>query len=123
MNELAQQHCQPCRGGTPPLHRQEAEEMLKQLPDWSLNESATAISRLYRWRDFYQTMAFVNAVAWVAHQEDHHPSLEIGYNRCLVRFSTHAIDGLSRNDFICAAKVSALQTTEEPQGVCTIIHS
>jgi 4a-hydroxytetrahydrobiopterin dehydratase len=55
-------------------------------------------------------MAFVNAIAWMAHQENHHPDLEVGYNHCLVRYSTHAIAGLSENDFICAAKVDQLHT-------------
>jgi len=61
-------------------------------------------------RDYYQTIAFVNALAWVAHAEDHHPDIEAGYNRCLVRYSTHAIGGLSDNDFICAARIDALLT-------------
>jgi 4a-hydroxytetrahydrobiopterin dehydratase len=69
-----------------------------------------AIRREFRFKNFYETMAFVNAVAWISHREDHHPDLELGYNRCVVHYSTHAIGGLSENDFICAARVDALLT-------------
>jgi 4a-hydroxytetrahydrobiopterin dehydratase len=69
-----------------------------------------AIRREFRFKNFYETMAFVNAVAWISHREDHHPELELGYNRCVVHYSTHAIGGLSENDFICAARVDALLT-------------
>jgi 4a-hydroxytetrahydrobiopterin dehydratase len=69
-----------------------------------------AIRREFRFKNFYETMAFVNAVAWISHREDHHPDLELGYNRCVVHYSTHAISGLSENDFICAARVDALLT-------------
>ena len=67
-----------------------------------------ALQKRFDFPDFHQTMAFVNALAWIAHREDHHPDLEVGYQRCLVRFTTHAIGGLSDNDFICAARISAL---------------
>ena len=66
------------------------------------------ISKVYRFKDYYQTMAFVNATAWVSHREDHHPDMEVGYNQCRMRYHTHAINGLSENDFICAAKIDAL---------------
>ena len=66
------------------------------------------ISKRFSFKNFYKTMAFVNAVAWIANQENHHPDLEVGFNYCLVKYSTHAIDGLSKNDFICAAKVDAI---------------
>jgi pterin-4a-carbinolamine dehydratase len=67
-----------------------------------------SLERTWKFTDFHRTMAFVNAVAWIAHVEDHHPDLEVGYNRCRMRYTTHAIGGLSENDFICAAKVDAL---------------
>lgn len=76
--------------------------------DWSLSEDGKTIRRTCRFGNYYQTMAFVNALAWIAHAEDHHPDLEVGYNRCHIRFSTHAIGGLSENDFICAAKIDTL---------------
>jgi 4a-hydroxytetrahydrobiopterin dehydratase len=88
---------------------EEAGKLLARLhSDWSLNEAATEIRRDFRFKGFYRTMAFVNAVAWIASSEDHHPDLEVGWGHCLVRFSTHSIGGLSENDFICAAKVDGL---------------
>jgi 4a-hydroxytetrahydrobiopterin dehydratase len=90
---------------TPP----EARQFLAQLhDDWVLNDDATEIRRDFRFKGFNRTMGFVNAVAWIANSENHHPDLEVGWGHCLVRFSTHAIKGLSENDFICAAKVDAL---------------
>ncbi len=109
MSDLTTKRCKPCEGGVKPLTRDEAQGMLRQ--GWQLNE--TEISRTYKFKNYYETMAFVNAVAWIAHQEDHHPNLEVGYNRCLVRYFTHAIGGLSENDFICAAKVDALLAPPE----------
>ena len=80
--------------------------LLGQLKGWQLDNNA--ICKQYEFTDYYQTMAFVNAVAWMAHREDHHPDMRVGYNRCRVEYTTHAIGGLSENDFICAAKVDAL---------------
>ena len=109
MASLTEQKCAPCEGGVDPLSAEAANNLITQLDaDWSLNDNASEIARTYKFKNYYQTMAFVNALAWVAHGEDHHPDLEVGYNRCHVRYSTHAIGGLSRNDFICAAKIDAL---------------
>lgn len=109
MVELTQKRCRPCEGGTQPLDDETAESLLEQLnPDWELDAAKAAIERRFRFTNFHQTMAFVNAVAWIAHQEEHHPDMEVGYNRCIVRYSTHAIGGLSENDYICAAKIDAL---------------
>ncbi|MDH3713663.1 MAG: 4a-hydroxytetrahydrobiopterin dehydratase [Gammaproteobacteria bacterium] len=109
MNRLTEQKCVPCEGGVDPLPAEAAKNLMTQLDgDWSLNDSASEISRTCKFKNYYQTMAFVNALAWIAHAEDHHPDLEVGYNRCHVRYSTHAIGGLSQNDFICAAKIDAL---------------
>jgi 4a-hydroxytetrahydrobiopterin dehydratase len=77
-------------------------------PDWRLADDGSSLKRSFGFDDFYRTMAFVNAVAWIANAEDHHPDLEVGYNYCRITFSTHSIGGLSENDFICAAKVDAL---------------
>ena len=103
---LGQKSCQPCEGGVVPLSEQEIGRLLAQLGGWIY--SAGEIRKTYRFKDYYQTLAFVNASAWVGHREDHHPDLEVGFNQCKVRFSTHAINGLSENDFICAAKIDAL---------------
>jgi 4a-hydroxytetrahydrobiopterin dehydratase len=105
---LSARRCQPCQGGTPPLAKDRAEVLMQQLSGWELNEAATEISRTFRFKNYYETMAFVNAVAWVSHREDHHPDMEVSYNRCRVRYSTHSVGGLSENDFICAAKLDAL---------------
>jgi 4a-hydroxytetrahydrobiopterin dehydratase len=103
---LRNRHCRPCEGGTPPLAEAVIAEMLGRLAGWEC--AAGKIGRLYHFKNWCQTMAFVNAVAWVAHRENHHPDLEVGYNTCRVSYTTHAIGGLSENDFICAAKVEAL---------------
>ena len=108
--DLTAQKCHACEGGTPPLSPDEANDLLQQVDaDWQISSDGKWIRRELKFKNFYHTIAFVNAVAWIANKEDHHPDLEVGYNRCLVQFSTHAIGGLSRNDFICAAKVDALR--------------
>ena len=90
----------------PPLPAAEAESLLGQLHgDWRIAGDAKSLQRAYRFKDFYRTMSFVNAVAHVANLEDHHPDLQVGYDYCRITFTTHAIGGLSQNDFICAAKV------------------
>jgi 4a-hydroxytetrahydrobiopterin dehydratase len=110
-SDLLNKHCQACEGGVAPLNSEQARALLTEIHgDWKLNEAGDEISRGFKFKNYYQTIAFVNALAWVSHQEDHHPDLEVGYSRCLVRYSTHAIGGLSENDFICAAKIDALLT-------------
>jgi 4a-hydroxytetrahydrobiopterin dehydratase len=106
VSELAKGHCKPCEGGTPPLTDAEARTRLAQLTGWEIVNGE--ISKTYPFRNYYETMAFVNAVAWISHREDHHPDMAVGYNKCTVRYVTHAIGGLSENDFICAAKLDAL---------------
>jgi 4a-hydroxytetrahydrobiopterin dehydratase len=108
MTDLAERHCKPCEGGVDPLSPANARELLAKLDGWETNGSCTEISKSFRFKNFHRTMEFVNALAWIAHQEDHHPDLEVGYSRCRVRYSTHAIGGLSDNDFICAAKIDVL---------------
>jgi len=110
---MTHKHCTPCESGEPPLKKELALKHLEHTEGWEINEDATAISRTYRFNNYYQTLAFVNAVAWIAHQENHHPTLTVDYNRCHVLYSTHAIKGLSENDFICAAKVNALITASQ----------
>lgn len=110
MSDLAGKHCVPCEGGIQPLERAEAERLQKKnLADgWEISDDDKEIRKDFRFKGYYKTMAFVNAVAWIANAEGHHPDLEVGYNHCLVRYTTHAIDGLSENDFICAMKIDAL---------------
>lgn len=109
MNELTEKKCKPCEGGVAPLTRAEAEALAKQLsPEWVLSQEGPYLRRAFRFKNFYRTMSFVNALAHIANTEDHHPDLEIGYNYCRVQYTTHAIGGLSENDFICAAKIDRL---------------
>jgi len=80
--------------------------MLAKLSGWTLQDSE--IVKTYQFKNYWETMAFVNAAAWISHREDHHPDLLVGYKQCRVSYSTHAIGGLSHNDFICAAKLDSL---------------
>ena len=107
-DNLTEKKCAPCEGGTEPLDRGRAEELLSQIPGWQVDGDGKKIYRRFDFKGFYKTMAFINAMAWIANQEGHHPDFEAGYNFCLIHFTTHAIDGLSENDFICAAKINAL---------------
>jgi 4a-hydroxytetrahydrobiopterin dehydratase len=88
------------------LNSSEVSKRLKSLNGWALADGA--IARDFNFKNFYETMAFVNAVAFIANKEDHHPDMEVGYNKCRIEFSTHSVGGLSENDFICAAKVDQL---------------
>lgn len=106
MSDLAGRRCAPCEGETIPFTDAEAREMLGSLKGWIIEDNA--LVKLYPFTNYYQTMAFVNALAWISHREDHHPDLVVGYNKCRVEYRTHAIEGLSENDFICAAKCDAL---------------
>ena len=105
---LAQARCVPLRGSEHRLPPARIAELLPQVPGWELVEDGHAISRTFPFADYYETMAFVNALAFIAHAEDHHPDLGVHYDRTVVRYSTHDVGGLSENDFICAAKASAL---------------
>ncbi len=96
----------PCEGGVSPLGPEQVERLLQQLDGWEL--SGDTIQKTYRFKDYHQTIAFVNATAWVSHREGHHPDLDVGYEHCSIRYTTHAIGGLSENDFICAAKIDRL---------------
>jgi 4a-hydroxytetrahydrobiopterin dehydratase len=106
VTDLASGKCKPCEGGVAPLKEQEIRNLLKQLDGWT--HANGRIVKTYDFKDYYQTMAFVNAAAWISHREDHHPDTTVGYNRCRVEYVTHAIGGLSENDFICAAKLDKL---------------
>lgn len=106
MTSLAQQHCKPLEGKGP-MTTAEVDKHLAATTGWALADGA--IQKRFDFKDYHHTMAFVNALAWVAHVEDHHPDLLVSYNRCTVRYNTHSVGGISINDFICAAKVDALQ--------------
>jgi len=109
MTELDNKHCVPCEGGIPALTAEQAEKLMQNLHEsWELVDDGTAISRTFHFRNYYRTMAFVNTVAWVAHREDHHPDMAVAYGHCKVRYNTHAVGGLTENDFICARLVDQL---------------
>ncbi|MCL4722457.1 MAG: 4a-hydroxytetrahydrobiopterin dehydratase [Gammaproteobacteria bacterium] len=108
-SDLSTRRCRPCEGGVPPLPPDAVSGFLKALhPDWVLSTDGRWISRHFEFPGFARVMGFVNAVAWIAESEGHHPELEAGYGRCTVRWSTHAVNGLTENDFICAARVDRL---------------
>ncbi len=105
---LAQAHCIARRGVEHRLTGARVRELLPEVAGWELSEDGHALGKTFKFDDYYRTMAFVNALAFMAHREDHHPDLGVHYNRCTVRYSTHDVGGLSENDFICAAKADAL---------------
>ena len=110
---LVQAHCLPRRGCEHRLPEARIRELLPEVPGWELvvdavSSQGQALTRTFSFDDYYRTMAFVNALVFMAHREDHHPDLGVHYNRCVVRYSSHDVDGLSENDFICAAKADAL---------------
>jgi 4a-hydroxytetrahydrobiopterin dehydratase len=106
VSDLASGKCKPCEGGVEPLKEPEIRNLLQQVPGW--NYANGRIAKTYEFKNYHQTMAFVNAAAWISHREDHHPDLAVGYSKCRVEYWTHAINGLSVNDFICAAKLDRL---------------
>jgi len=108
MSDLVNKRCAACTADTPRVSPDQVTRLLADLPGYKADMLVGSISKVYEFSDFYETMAFVNAAAYIAHVEDHHPDLAVSYNRCAVTYSTHAIGGLSENDFICAAKIEAL---------------
>jgi 4a-hydroxytetrahydrobiopterin dehydratase len=108
-SDLHEQKCIACEGIGQALNLEQVEELKKQIDEsWEIREKNTQIMKTFQFKNYYQTMAFVNALAWIAHRENHHPDLQVSYNRCEVTWSTHALKGLSMNDFICAAKTDKL---------------
>ena len=110
-NTLTDKKCLPCEGGVLPLEISQIKALLKQLSGWEYFADADQIKYIQKkfiFKNYYHTIAFVNAVAYLAHRENHHPDLTVSYNHCIISYSTHAIKGLSENDFICAAKVEQL---------------
>lgn len=104
--DLGSRSCSACEGKSAALGAAQIESYLGQLPGWE--RRGKEILKAFHFKNYHETMAFVNATAWVSHRQDHHPDLEVGYNKCVVRYSTHSAGGLSENDFICAAKIEGL---------------
>lgn len=105
--DLTALRCKPLEGGES-MAMTEVDQHLRLLSGWTVVHGS--LQRIFAFDDYYRTLAFVNAVAWIAHAEDHHPDVSFSYNRATVRFNTHSVGGISINDFICAAKVDALLT-------------
>ena len=103
--------CKPLTNNEPPLSNETSELNLKQLDGgWVISSDGKSINRLFKFKNYYQTMAFVNASALISHRQDHHPDIRVSYNTCQIEYSTHSIGGLSDNDFICATKTDFLLT-------------
>ena len=106
---LLNKSCTPCQGGVPPLTPEEIEKLLMELGNgWALNESAHLYKK-YLFDDFIKAMAFANKVAELAEREAHHPDLKIAWGFCTIEIWTHKINGLTKSDFILAAKIEAIQ--------------
>lgn len=106
--DLANRHCQPCKGPQHALDTTQVTALLLQVPGWQLRDDGHAIVKDFKFADFRHTLEFINAVGFMANHEDHHPDIEAGYGHCQLLWSTHDVGGLSMNDFICAARVEAL---------------
>ena len=105
-DDLDKKHCVPCEGGVEPLDMAAAKQIAQAIdPAWSIADDATHIVREFKFSNYAKTISFVNAVAWIAEAEDHHPDLVVKYGSCRVQYSTHSIGGLAENDFICAKKI------------------
>ena len=106
--DLAQEHCVACEGGVPPLPPGEVQQMLGELTDWHLADDGRSIRRRFAFKGFLKAVEMANLAAWVGNKQNHHPDITFGYGYCEVAYTTHAADGLTRNDFICAARLDAL---------------
>lgn len=110
---LARRRCRALPAGTRPMSASAIADLLPLVGGWRL--AAGSLRKTFRFADFHHTMAFVNAVAWIAHREDHHPELAVSFNRCTIAYNTHSVGGISMNDFICAARINALSDGAAPQ--------
>jgi 4a-hydroxytetrahydrobiopterin dehydratase len=114
-HELTRKHCTPCEGGIPPLPRDRVQAYLKDLPGWQLSPDGRRIRREWRLKDFQAGLEFCNAIGKVAEAEGHHPDLHLtGYRNVAVEITTHAVNGLTENDFILAAKIDQLPVEAKP---------
>jgi 4a-hydroxytetrahydrobiopterin dehydratase len=108
LENLKNKHCKPCEGGVCPLDEDTSTQQLNEIPGWHLSADKKSITRTLKFKSFLETISFINAMAYLSEQQGHHPDFSAGYGYCEVRYTTHAIDGLSDNDFICAAKINEL---------------
>lgn len=105
---LKDQSCEEMSKGSKGLIIPTIEGMMNSIPGWDVALSYMSLDKTFKFKNYHQTISFVNAVTWIAHKEDHHPQICFGYNECKVTLTTHAIKALTRNDFIVAAKINAL---------------
>ena len=106
MNNLTDKKCKACEGGVEPMSDKDIDIMLDSLDSWEYKNGK--LTKIWILKNHYQAISFVNAIAWISHQENHHPYITVGFKDVKVEYWTHAIDGISENDFICAAKVDQL---------------
>jgi 4a-hydroxytetrahydrobiopterin dehydratase len=105
-SDLVSRKCEACESGVGRIANDATPYFLQQVPGWE--SDGQELSRTFKFKNYYEALAFVNATAWISHRENHHPDIELGYNKVTMRYSTHSVGGLTENDFICAAKVNAL---------------
>jgi 4a-hydroxytetrahydrobiopterin dehydratase len=108
MTELASEHCAPCEAGTPPLGEKEIERLLGRLDGWKVVDGKRLVKE-YRFPDFHQALAYVDRLGVVAEKEGHHPDVSLSWGKVGVELSTHSVGGLSKNDFILAAKADEVR--------------
>ena len=111
LGELRSSKCTPLKGAENGLSVTEVQALLALLPGWAPSDDGKTISKDFAFKNYYRTMGFANAIAWMANQQDHHPDISFGYSRCRVAYSTHSVGGISLNDLICAAKIDQLSLT------------
>ena len=103
---LTEKKCKPCEGGVPAMSKEQADELLKQVPTWTIKD--WKVTKEFKFKNFVEAMEFVNKVAEIAESEGHHPDISISYSKVIIETWTHAINGLSENDFILAAKIDKI---------------
>lgn len=104
-SDLTEKHCVPCEGGIDPFDKDTAHVYLQDLPGWELKDGAKKIEKTFKLKDFKAALELTNKIGDIAETEDHHPTIELSWGKVVVTLWTHAIDGLSENDFIVAAKI------------------
>lgn len=111
MTRLIDRQCAPLPDGSQPLSQDKAQNLMSNLSSsWEITDNKSLVAH-FKFKNYYETQAFINAVAYIGHCEDHHPEISFGYNQCRIELTTHSVNGLSENDFIYAAKVDQLLTS------------
>ncbi len=110
MSDLSHKRCIPCEGGIPKMTLEQAQDLMPQIPAWTLSEEGTRITRLFTFKDFARALAFANDVGKIAEAQWHHPDIKLSWGKVEVMLATHSVRGLTENDFIVAAKINDLQS-------------